>query len=328
MVLTSPQIRERMTQVPLQSTGDFHRLEFLAMGTTCRVDFAATSERAAREFRQALTQWVAEFECRYSRFLPDSLLSRINAAAGREAVPIDAETAGLLGLCDWYHWLTRGVFDPSSLPLQQLWDYHRPRAQLPSDDERARARALVNWKNVRHDGDSAFLPVAGMAIDLGGIGKEYAVDRVVDMARERGLTHVLVDFGHDVRACGSPPEGGPWRIGLEHPGDPGRCWAGVAVSERAVCASGNYLRYVEITGRRYGHIVDPLSGLPVANGVLSATAIAATCTEAGILSTASYILGEDEGLRFMEAAPQAEGCLWTEKGSFSTGGFLRYVITS
>jgi thiamine biosynthesis lipoprotein len=312
----------------LQSSGDFHRLQFFAMGTDCCMDFGASSESQAREFRSHIFNWLAEFEGRYSRFRADSLVSKINSEAGKNPVAIDAETESLFTLCDWYHWLTRGVFDPTTLPLQLLWDYHRPRSALPSDEEVRNTRQLCNWREVRREAGSIFLPRPGMAIDLGGIGKEYAVDRTIEMARERGITNILVDFGHDLRVCGQPPEHGPWRIGLEDPRDHDKCWGGVAVQDRAVCSSGNYLRFIEIDGKRYGHIVDPRVGLPVANNTLSATAIATTCTEAGILSTVAFILGGRDGVDFIQNAPQAEGCVWIEQGCLTTGGFHRYVIKS
>lgn len=326
MVLSSDTIHERLAAVPLQSTGAYHRLAFRAMGTECRVDFAAASVAAAREFQTHVLGWLADFESRYSRFLPDSLITRINVAAGKSAVEVDGETEALFRLCDWYHWLTKGVFDPTSLPLQLLWDYHRPQAALPSDADVVRAKSLLGWRDIQRTSGSVFLPRAGMAVDLGGIGKEYAVDRTIEMARARGITNILVDYGHDVRASGSPPEGGPWRIGLEDPRDPGKCWGGIALNDRAVCTSGNYLRFVEINGHRYGHIVDPRSGYPVANGTLSVSVIAPTCTEAGILTTAAYILGANEGVDFIQTAPQAEGCVWTDQGCHITGGFQRHVI--
>ncbi len=328
MVLTTDSIHERLAQTPLQTSGDYHRLQFHAMGTDCLIMFASATEASARDFRIFMLDWLASFESRYSRFRPDSIVSKINAAAGICPVEIDAETESIFAVCDWFHWLTRGVFDPTCLPMQLLWDYHRPQARLPSNDESNRARSLLGWREIKREKGSVFLPREGMAIDLGGIGKEYAVDRTVELARERGITNILVDYGHDLRVLGEPPEHGPWRIGLEDPRDTGRCWAGVGVTNRAVCSSGNYLRYVEIDGRRYGHIVDPRTGYPVSNQTLSATAIAASCTEAGMLATVAFILGERSGIDFMQTAPQAEGCVWMQKGTITTGGFHRYVITN
>lgn len=324
-------LTESMTSIRhdarFESTGPWRRLSFTAMGTTCGLQFHCEHEARARDFKREALGWLAAFEARYSRFRTDSFVSLVNERAGGDAVPLEERDMELLALCDWYHWLTQGVFDPTTLPLQRLWDQHRPRLALPSDFEVRSAKESVGWQAVERTENSIRLPRKGMAIDFGGIGKEYAVDRVSAIARDFAIGSILVDFGQDVRVTGTPPEGGKWRIGLEHPEDTGLCWGGVAVTDRAVCTSGNYRRFVEIDGRRYGHIVDPRTGWPVSHDTLSATVIAPACTEAGILSTASYILGGDEGLRFIESAPQASGALWIRGNATVTRGFLDHVYT-
>ena len=306
--------------------GGFHRFEFQAMGTLCRVDFELANPARAAQFKAAVLGWLADFEGRFSRFRPDSLISRINRAAGREWVEIDETAAGLFALCDWFHWTTRGVFDPTSLPLQQLWDYRASAPAVPADEDVRQALARVGWTKFRRDGHRVFLPEPGMGLDVGGIGKEYAVDHVVEMAAAHGIANCLVDFGHDLRVRGEPPEKGPWRIGLEDPADPGRCWGGVAVRDRAVTASGDYLRHFKIGGTRYGHILDPRTGRPVANGCRAVAVVAPTCTEAGMFSTTAFILGPTAGLEFLERQYQAAGCLWDETRCLQTGRFHEYLI--
>jgi FAD:protein FMN transferase len=170
------------------------------------------------------------------------------------------------------------------------------------------------------------LPEKGMGLDIGGIGKEYAVDRIFEMARAAGLENVLVNFGRDLRAHGSPPEGGPWRIGLEDTHDPDPCWAGVAISNRAVTTSGDYRRNVTIQGERFGHILDPRTGFPVGNGCDAVSVIAPTCTEAGILSTCAFILGHEDGLTILSTYSQAEGCIHEHGRQHQTGRFNEYLI--
>ena len=134
-----------------------------------------------------------------------------------------------------------------------------------------------------------------MGIDLGGIGKEYAVDRVLNMARERGMDNVLVDIGQDVRVSGRASGKDAWYIGLEEPDQPGNCWTCVRIVDRAVATSGDYFRSFVRDGRRYGHILDPRNGEPVCNGCQAVTVIAPTCVIAGILSTAAFISGRPKG---------------------------------
>ena len=326
MVLTEQDLYERMVQSPLRSRDETHEFAFQAMGTTCRITFQARSPGAARAFQRQALSWLAGFEARYSRFLPDSLISTINAAAGRSWVETDAELASMFALCDWFHWMTRGIFDPTTLPLARLWDYHHQPRTLPGPHDIQQALAQTGWKKVQRDSGKVFLPEEGMALDLGGIGKEYAVDRVAEMAKAAGLVNFMVDFGQDLRTHGEPPEGGPWRIGLEHPSDPGRCWGGVAVTDRGVASSGTYQRFFEVDGTRYSHILDPRTGWPVRSGVDCVSVIAPTCTEAGILSTAALILGPDEGRTLIEGTLHVTGCIWSNGNRIHTRSFDEYVL--
>ena len=326
MVLTENILHERLKTASLSETGGYYRLAFNAMGTECQVSFTCISMARAREFREHVLKWLAGFEARFSRFLPDSLISRINDAAGVAAVEVDEEAESLFKLCDWFHWFTGGIFDPSSLPLMRLWDYHKVHDRAPADDQVKEARERVGWTRVDRKDGKVFLPQAGMGIDLGGIGKEYAVDRVFEMGIDFGLRDIIVDFGHDLRMRGEPPEKGAWRIGLQDPRDPGKCWTGVGVTDRAVCTSGNYFRHFEINGRRYGHILDPRTGYPVDNGCFSSTAIAPTCTAAGILSTTSFILGPELGIKLIDTYHMGEGCLVTNGGNFFSKGFHAYEL--
>ncbi len=316
------------TKDPLLSAGgNFFSFIFRAMGTDCQVDFECSPYARAAEFRGQVLAWLREFEDKFSRFIPSSLISRINLAAGRDWVELDEEAESLFALCDRFHWVTRGLFDPTTLPLLDLWDYHRAQPRVPDADAIRAALTRVGWSKVQRKGGLICLPEAGMGLDVGGIGKEYAVDRVLEMGLARGIQNIHVNFGHDLRVHGGPPEGGPWRVGLEDPNDPGRCWGGVAVHDRAVTTSGNYLRYFEADGRRYGHILDPRTGYPVNNGCSSVTVIAPTCTEAGILSTTAVILGPEAGLDLLNGSYLAEGCLWASKERLHTGRFDSYVIS-
>lgn len=307
------------------ATAGFHRLTFQAMSTICRVDFSASDPLAAREFQGEVLRWIAEFEARYSRFIPDSLISRINATAGQQWVEVDAETDALFHLCHEMAFFTRGVFDPTALPLVRLWNWKADPPVIPDDNAIAAAKELVGWHRVQRRPGAIFLPRAGMCLDLGGIGKEYAVDRVLTMAVQRGFPNVLVDFGNDVRVLGEPPERGAWHIGLEDPRHPGHCWTGVAVNNHAVATSGDYIRHFLHRGRRFGHIIDPRTGYPVNNGTLSVSILAPHCTFAGVVSTAAFVFGAKDGFELMRLCPGVEGCITTETARYQTKEFHAYT---
>jgi len=308
-------------------TGDFHQFAFQAMSTLCRVNVRSANAAAVREFQEEVLRWVAWFEARYSRFIPDSLIGRINAAAGQHWVDIDPETEALFNLCNEMAFFTRGVFDPTALPLVRLWNWKASPPVVPDAFAIQAAHERVGWRKVQRRPGAIFLPRAGMCLDLGGIGKEYAVDRVLTMAVQRGFANVLVDFGNDVRVHGEPPERGAWHIGLEDPKNPGRCWTGVAVTDHAVATSGDYLRHFLHQGRRYGHIIDPRTGFPVNNGTLSVSIIAPHCTFAGILSTAAFVLGAKDGFDMMRLCPGVEGCITTETARHQTKDFHAYTTS-
>ena len=326
MSTPAPSVLERIrASAKLQKTAEWHEVSFAAVGSPCRVRFAAP-ESKARGLPDAIVQWVAEFEARYSRFIPTSLVSRITAAAGKEWVETDPETDQLLALCHEAHFITRGTFDPTALPLIKLWDWKANPPVVPDDATVQATMKKVGWRKVQRSPGKVFLPEAGMALDLGGIGKEYAVDQVAQLAGQSGATSVLVDFGHDVRVHGPPPEKKPaWHIGLEDPKQPGRCWTGLAVNNQSVATSGDYLRSFVRDGKRYGHILDVRTGRPVANGCLAVSVIAPTCTLAGMLSTTAFVLGPEEGLRLLDATYQAAGCIITETGTFTSRRFYDYA---
>jgi thiamine biosynthesis lipoprotein len=332
MVLTMPTsnavVYERVKR-SAQSTlvGDFYKLSFQAMNTICRVHFRTTNVKLASDLESEVLQWVAWFEARYSRFIPDSLIGQINSAAGQHWVDVDPETDALFNLCQEMIFFTRGVFDPTALPLIRLWNWKANPPQVPDPETIRAAQELVGWRKIQRRPGAIFLPRPGMSIDLGGIGKEYAVDRVFTLVLQRGVQSVLVDFGADVRVRGEPPEKGAWHIGLEDPKNPGQVWVGVAVTNHAVATSGDYLRHFLHQGRRYGHILDPRTGYPVNNGILSVSVIAPHCTVAGILSTSVFVLGPKEGMDLISLCPGAEGCITTENTRFQTKGFYVYTTS-
>ena len=314
---------------PGQALGvPLRRLSFPALGTTCEVQYAAPGGATqATTFERAVVAWVAAFEAKYSRFRSDSLVSRINAAAGLEWIEIDPEMEGLLKLCDNLHFMTQGVLDPTALPLIKLWNYKAESPRLPTSAEIDETRTLVGWKNVQRTPGKVFLPVRGMALDFGGFGKEYAVDIAAQIATDHGIPSALVDFGHDLRAVGVPPDRPAWHIGLEDPQNPGTHNASLAIIGKGVASSGDYIRRFVVEGRRYGHIIDPRTGRPVANGCLQATVVAASCLQAGVLSTTAFVLGVPKGVDFIQACPGAEGLLVTDKVRAQTRGFFNHVAT-
>jgi thiamine biosynthesis lipoprotein len=302
-------------------------LSFQALGTQCQVQYACAADERARTFEASVVAWVKAFEARYSRFRSDSLVGRINAAAGRAWVEIDPEMEQMLALCDTVHFMSQGILDATALPVLRLWNYKAAPKRLPTDAEIEAAKRLVGWRKVQRAPGRIFLPEPGMELDFGGFGKEWAVDVVARIAKEHGIPSALVDFGHDIASVGLPPGRPAWHVGLEDPLRPGAFSESIAMPPgRGVASSGDYLRHFTFEGRRYGHIVDPRTGRPVANGCLQVTVIADSCLKAGLLSTACFILGLEKGLAHIQSTPGAEGMIIMNTSRGQTRGFWQYLV--
>lgn len=302
------------------------RVAFRALGTECFIQFRCADSRKALEFVAEALGWLGAFEAKFSRFRPDSLLSRINQAAGREWVAVDTEMEKMLDLADAMHRLTDGVLDAAMLPLIKVWDWKVVHERLPSEAEIARAMALSSWKDVQRKPGKVFLAHEGMGLDFGGFGKEFAVDQVIAIARRHGITDALVDLGRDIFAIGGNGVHPFWHVGIQNGIQTDQCVGGLAVSGYAVCASGDYARRFEHNGVRYGHILDRRTGWPVRHGLRAVTVIAPSCLLAGIYSTCVFVLGLREGLRFAENGKGVEACVQDEGGLHVTREFRRFQV--
>ena len=316
--------RVRQTLVA-SAAGPYHQVTFRAMSTPVRICFWQEHLPLAKDLQAAVVEWIATFEARYSRFISQSIVGQINAAAGGDWVELDEQTEQLLDMCDDMYSFTGGVFDAASLPLLRLWDWRAASPRRPEAEALAAARRVSGWDKVQRRPRAFRLPLPGMGIDLGGIGKEFAVDQVMNLARARGIKDMLVDIGQDLRVSGRPPMKDAWYIGLEEPDSAPNCWACVRLTDHAVATTGDYARSFILDGRRYGHVVDPRTGEPVGNGCQAVTVVASTCAMAGILSTAAFILGPEQGLELIQRHDNAEGCITTDSARHQTRRFSRHV---
>jgi thiamine biosynthesis lipoprotein len=272
-------------------------IEFSAMASRCEIRVCAPDETVARAWAEAAIAEVRRIEAKFSRYRADSVVSRINAAAGGTAVEVDAETAALLDFAARLHEQSGGLFDPTAGVLRRAWDFTAPR--VPRPEEIDALLPLVGWRQVEWRRPYLRLARAGMEIDFGGIGKEYAADRAAAAMESHGARRGFVNLGGDVRAFGPQPDGRPWSIGIQHP----RAASGVTIgaielARGAVATSGDYERYFERDGRRYCHILDPRTGWPVTHWQ-SVSVAAPVCAAAGACTTIAMLKPVDEALAFL-----------------------------
>ena len=279
------------------------------MASENELQLHAADEAHARRAAAAATADVHRIEAKYSRYRDDSVTTRINRAAGGPPVAIDGETAALLAYADRCHALSDGLFDLTSGVLRRAWDWRQTPPRLPDEAALAAMVALVGWAGVEWNERAIRLPRVGMEIDFGGIGKEYAADRMATICMEHGIAHGLVNLGGDVRAIGPQQDGAPWRVGIRHPRREGSAIATVDLADGAVATSGDYERYFEIGGRRYCHILHPRTGMPAAYWQ-SVSVVAPLCVVAGSCATIAMLREQDgeaflqqQGLRYLAVAP-------------------------
>jgi FAD:protein FMN transferase len=267
-----------------------YRFTFRAMAAENELQLAASDENTARRAADLAIADVQRIESKYSRYRDDTITTRINRAAGKEPVALDAETVALLRYADQCYRLSDGLFDVTSGVLRRVWDFKRRPPQLPDPAAVAEAVELVDWSAVEWNAATIRLPRAGMEIDFGGIGKEYAADRAATICLEAGIRHGLVDLAGDVRALGPQENGAPWRVGIRHPRVEDKAIAYVEMVGGAIATSGDYERFFEIDGQRYCHILDPRTGMPV-TAWQSISVVAPLCVVAGSCSTIGMLLG-------------------------------------
>jgi thiamine biosynthesis lipoprotein len=240
---------------------------------------------------------VARLEALYSRYRSDSLLSAINrAAAAGGSISVDEETSGLLTYAATCHRESDGLFDVSSGILRRAWRLDR--GELPDPARVEELLEKVGWHRLVWRPPVLAFPVAGMELDLGGVVKEYAADRVAAVCREAGLRHGIVNLGGDIAVVGPRPDGGPWRIGIRHPRRPGEVIETLLLRGGALASSGDYERCIVVGGVRYGHILNPRTGWPVRH-LASVSVVGDLCVVAGSASTIA-MLKEEGGPAWLE----------------------------
>jgi thiamine biosynthesis lipoprotein len=274
-----------------------HRYRFRAMAAENEVQVhAGSADRAAECASHAIAE-VARIEAKYSRYRPDSVVSRINAQAGGGPVAVDDETLQLLAYAGACHDQSDGLFDATSGVLRRVWRFDSRR--VPSDEELGPVLELIGWKGLEIDGKHVRLARPGMELDFGGFGKEYAVDRAARVLADCGADAALVSLAGDLCIVGAQPDGSPWRVGVAHPRKAEMAIASIPVRSGAIATSGDYERYIEVDGVRHCHILDPRTGRS-ARGFQSVTVHAPSCLVAGSATTVAMLKGRDAGLEWLE----------------------------
>ncbi len=284
-----------------------------ALGTVCTITLY--EELNDFEFDEAF-EIIDGIEDRMSPVITGSELDKINSNAGIQPVQVSADTYFVIKEGIRYAGLKGSKFDISIGPLVNLWGIGTEYQNVPEPEHIDNVIPLIGseYITLNNSNRTVFLEKKGMAIDLGGIAKGYAADAVRDFLLERGFTRGIINLGGNVLTFGSKAPGTPWRIGIQDPIDSNGNYIGILeIGEYAVVTSGIYERYFEKDGKRYHHILDPDSGYPVENELLSITIVTNKGITADAYSTVVFSEGLEKGIELLESIEDMEGIFITKE---------------
>jgi FAD:protein FMN transferase len=264
------------------------RIEFSAMASPCEVLCETEDLDFARSLGEFAAAEARRIDGKFSRYKAGSVIAAILDGRGRPYA-CDPETARLLDYGETLWRVSEGRFDLTSGILRHAWQFEEA-THSPALYQIPELMRHVGWQRLRWASPELTLPV-GMEIDLGGIGKEYAVDRVADWAARESHDAVLVNFGGDLRCTGAPPASGAWRVGIESLARPGQPAKRIELESGALATSGDARRAIVLNGERYGHILDARTGWPAPGAPRSVTVAAPTCSQAGSFATLAMLQG-------------------------------------
>jgi len=255
-----------------------------------------------------IQQMLERMDIELSRTKEGGDVYAVNQAAGKEAVVVSDNTFEVVKQSLKYAEEMNGLFDPTIGPLVDLWNIGSGGEQVPPQADIDKATALINYKDVIIDeaAKTVKLVKEGMILDLGGIGKGYAADRIADYLKEQGLDSAMINLGgSSIIALGTKPGGAQWNIGLQDPDQSRGTQLGtIKVSDEVIDASGVYERFFIQDEVRYHHILDPRTGFPSQNGLKSLTIMSPNATDADALSTGVFLMGLEDGMNYLEALPE------------------------
>ena len=304
----------------LASPSHLFKYHQVAMGTVTEITLIADDEEAANKAALRAFQEMKRIETLMSPWFDSSDVTRINRSAGKERVKVSPETFGVIQKAQEISELSEGGFDITVGPLTELWRKAREKKTPPSTEDVKEKLNLVYFKNIEMDQEGkVFLKKKGMAIDLGGIAKGYAVDRAFNLLKSLGYINLIVNAGGDLRV-GGLKNNQPWSIGIQNPRESQKILARISVSDMAVITSGDYEKYFIYQDKRYHHIFNPKDGFPP-EGCQSVTIVTKDCITADGLATAVFVLGAKKGYSLCQKLEGVDCLIVDKEGkiSFSPG---------
>ena len=292
------------------------------MGTIFHIELYASDDAIASKAAEAAFSRAEELEQIMSDYREDSELMRFAREGAQAPIPVSADLYNVLAKSIRISELSHGAFDVTVGPLVALWRKARTTGRFPDSPDLAKAKALVDYRNIELDPTrhTVFLKHAGMRLDLGAIGKGYAADQMLALLESRGLRHAMVVAGGEV-AMGEPPPGeAGWKVAIDAAdSEAGNAPCTLVLHDAAISTSGDSKQFVEINGKRYSHVINPFTGVAL-EGLASTTVLARDATTTDALGAALSILPVADGIRLAESLPGVAVYMVRQAGT----GWKRY----
>ncbi len=314
------------TSCSYYSSNSYETQEFLMGTVVLQRIYHKNAEMIAKEVNGR----IAEIESVMTINKPGGEVNLLNDAAGEEYVNLGKDTLYVLEKARQYSEISNGAFDLTIGPLVESWGVFSNNPKVPSESEIDELLKLVNYKDINIDleNSTAMLAKKGQIVDLGGIAKGFAADEVIEIYKKHGVESAMISLGGNILTLGGKPDGSPWTIGIRNPrGKDGSYIGIISVKDKAVVSSGDYERFFEKDGVRYHHILDPKTGYPADTGLIGTTIVSDISIDADALSTATFVLGLEEGMKLIESLEGIEAVFVTEdKKIYVTDGLKETFI--
>ncbi len=289
------------------------RLSGKTMGTTFHIKVVTGTFYDIEELRKNIEQRLKEINRSMSVFQKESEISRFNAISrADEKFAASKDFLEVLRVSRQLYDITQGAWDGTVKPILELWGFGNTskKREIPPEAEIHRLLSRVGFHHIDISPDGALIKrQATVSLDLGSIAKGYGVDQVASVIRKSGIRDFLVEIGGEVFASGLRKDGTPWRVGVNRPAEdagPAEVYSALTLTNQAMATSGDYRNFFTVGAVRYSHVIDPRTGHPVNNGVVSVSVIADSCTVADGLATAVMVMGHEKGLALAEKLNRVE----------------------
>lgn len=292
----------------------------IMMGTVVEIQVRDTDEqKASNSITKAFAE-VKRIDDLFSTYNEDSPVWKLNNSMD-SVITVDKEIYDLLFLCDSVTKLSNSCFDVSLDKLTKAWGFYTDNPRLPEKSEIDSALLFCGWNNIKIVGNNKIEKHKYVGLNFGAIAKGYAVDKVMDVLKNNGITNALVNAGGEISVIGTD-----WIVGIQHPREINSIIKKLKLKENTIATSGDYEQYFEVNGKRYHHIIDPKTGCP-STGMQSVTIINKSNAFADALATAVFVMGKENGMKLIESLDQTETMVIDSNGKiFYSSGFKKFLV--